>query len=177
VDWREVLREFVTASTKGKDEYTWRKFNRRLLPSDIYLPTVENETIGEVVVAIDTSGSIGQDQINAFASELVSICEAVNPDALRVLWWDTKVHGEQKFTENYGNIGALLKPLGGGGTLVSSVSDYIVKKKINAECLIVFTDGYVESDVKWNISMPTLWFITENKDWTVPSGKKVIFNN
>ena len=177
VDWREVLREFVTASTKGKDEYTWRKFNRRLLPSDIYLPTVENETIGEVVVAIDTSGSIGQDQINAFASELVSICEAVNPDALRVLWWDTKVHGEQKFTENYGNIGALLKPLGGGGTLVSSVSDYIVKKKINAECLIVFTDGYVESDVKWNISIPTLWFITENKGWTVPSGKKVIFNN
>ena len=87
VDWRDALREFVSASCKGKDEYTWRKFNRRLLPSDIYLPTVENETIGEVIVAIDTSGSIGQDQINEFASELVSICEAVEPDAVRVLCW------------------------------------------------------------------------------------------
>ena len=177
IDWREVLREFVTASCKGKDEYTWRKFNRRLIPSDLYVPTVENETIGEVVVAIDTSGSIGQEQINAFASELVSICEAVNPDSLRVLWWDTKVHGEQKFTEDYGNIGALLKPLGGGGTKVSSVAEYINEEKIEAECVIVFTDGYVESDVVWNISSPTLWFITENKHWEVPCGKKVIFKD
>ena len=101
----------------------------------------------------------------------------MNPDSLRVLWWDTKVHGEQKFTEDYGNIGALLKPLGGGGTNVSSVAKYINQKKINAECVIVFTDGYVERDVKWEISSPTLWFITDNKDWEVPSGKKVIFNN
>jgi predicted metal-dependent peptidase len=176
VDWREALRDFVTASCKGKDEYTWRKFNRRLLPSDIYLPTVENETIGEVVVAIDTSGSIGQDQINEFATELVSICEAVEPDAVRVLWWDTKVHGQQLFTDNYQNIGTMLKPQGGGGTRVSCVSEYINKHKLKAECVLVFTDGYLENDVKWNVSDPTLWMITDNKDWEVPSGKKVIFN-
>ena len=73
INWRDALRDFVTSSCKGKDEFTWRKFNRRLLPNDIYMPTVESETIGEVVVAIDTSGSIGQEQINEFASELVSI--------------------------------------------------------------------------------------------------------
>jgi predicted metal-dependent peptidase len=177
VNWREALRDFVTASCKGKDEFTWRRFNRRLLPSDIYLPTVENETIGEVVVAIDTSGSIGQEQINEFATELVSICELVEPDSVRVLWWDTMVHGEQIFTNNYQNIGGMLKPLGGGGTKVGCVSEYINEKKINAECVIVFTDGYVEREVEWKISAPTLWFVTENKDWDVPSGKKVIFNN
>ena len=75
INWRDALRDFVTSSCKGKDEFTWRKFNRRLLPNDIYMPTVESETIGEVVVAIDTSGSIGQEQINEFASELVFICE------------------------------------------------------------------------------------------------------
>ena len=173
IDWREVLRDFVTASCKGKDEYTWRKFNRRVISNDIYLPTVENETIGEVVVAIDTSGSIGQAELNVFASELVSICEAVSPDAVRVLWWDTKVHGEQLFTDNYDQIGSMLKPLGGGGTKVSCVSDYINKKKINAECVLVFTDGYLEHDVKWDISAPTLWLVTDNKSWTPPSGKLV----
>ena len=173
IDWREVLRDFVTASCKGKDEYTWRKFNRRVISNDIYLPTVENETIGEVVVAIDTSGSIGEAELNAFASELVSICEAVSPDAVRVLWWDTKVHGEQLFTDNYDQIGSMLKPLGGGGTKVSCVSDYINKKKINAECVLVFTDGYLEHDVKWDISAPTLWLVTDNKSWTPPSGKLV----
>ena len=177
IDWKKELAEFVTSSCKGKDEYTWRKFNRRLISNDIYLPTVENETIGEVVVAIDTSGSIGQQQLNEFASELVSICEAVSPDAVRVLWWDTKVHGEQLFTDNYDQIGSMLKPLGGGGTRVSSVAEYINKKKINAECVLVFTDGYLESDVVWNISAPTLWMVTENRNWTPPTGKKVFMEN
>ena len=177
IDWKKELAEFVTSSCKGKDEYTWRKFNRRLISNDIYLPTVENETIGEVVVAIDTSGSIGQQQLNEFASELVSICEAVSPDAVRILWWDTKVHGEQLFTDNYDQIGSMLKPLGGGGTRVSSVAEYINKKKINAECVLVFTDGYLESDVVWNISAPTLWMVTENKNWTPPTGKKVFMEN
>jgi predicted metal-dependent peptidase len=177
IDWKKELAEFVTSSCKGKDEYTWRKFNRRVISNDIYLPTVENETIGEVVVAIDTSGSIGQQQLNEFASELVSICEAVSPDAVRILWWDTKVHGEQLFTDNYDQIGSMLKPLGGGGTRVSSVAEYINKKKINAECVLVFTDGYLENDVVWNISSPTLWMVTENKNWTPPTGKKVFMEN
>jgi len=177
IDWKKELADFVTSSCKGKDEYTWRKFNRRVISNDIYLPTVENETIGEVVVAIDTSGSIGQEQLNEFASELVSICEAVSPDAVRILWWDTKVHGEQLFTDNYDQIGSMLKPLGGGGTRVSSVAEYINKKKINAECVLVFTDGYLESDVVWNILSPTLWMVTENKNWTPPTGKKVFMEN
>jgi len=176
IDWRTELREFVASSTKGKDEFTWRKFNRRLLPNDIYLPTVENETIGEIVVAIDTSGSIDQEQINEFASELASICEAVEPESVRVLWWDTMVHGEQRFANNYQNIGGMLKPQGGGGTRVGCVAEYINKHKVKAECVLVFTDGYVENDVKWDINVPTLWLVTRNKRWTSPSGRVVVFN-
>lgn len=173
IDWKAELAEFVSSACKGKDEYTWRKFNKRQLANDMYLPSVENETIGEVVVAIDTSGSIGQEQINSFAAELVSICEAVQPDTVRVLWWDTMVHGEQLFTDNYQNIGAMLKPQGGGGTRVSCVADYLNKKKVNAECVLVFTDGYLENEVKWDISHPTLWLVTENKNWVPPIGKVV----
>lgn len=177
INWRDALRDFVSSSCKGKDEFTWRKFNRRLLPNDIYMPTVESETIGEVVVAIDTSGSIGQEQINEFASELVSICEAVEPEAVRILWWDTKVHGEQKFKpDQYASIASMLKPQGGGGTRVGCVSEYINKKSIKAECVIVFTDGYVEGDPKWQIDAPTLWMVTENKHWTPPAGKMVKFD-
>ena len=177
IDWRSVLREFVSASCKGKDEYTWRKFNRRQLPNDMYLPTVEDETIGEIVVAIDTSGSIDQKQINEFATELVSICEAVSPDAVRVLWWDTMVHGEQIFTDNYQNVGNMLKPKGGGGTRVSCVSEYINKKQIKTEAVLVFTDGFLESDIQWSVDAPSLWLVTQNKHWTPPVGKKVFVEN
>jgi len=174
IDWRKELAEFVTASCKGKDEYTWRKFNRRLIPSDLYMPTVEDESIGEIVVAIDTSGSIDQEQINEFATELVSIAEAVQPDVIRVLWWDTMVHGEQIFKDNFDQIASMLKPKGGGGTKVSCVSEYLNKKKVKADCCLVFTDGYVESNVRWDIPYPTLWLVTQNRGWDVPTGKKVV---
>ena len=176
VDWRREFADYVSAACKGKDEYTWRKFNRRMLPNDLFLPTVEDETIGEIVVPIDTSGSIGQKELNEFASELVSIAELVQPEAIRIIWWDTKVHGEQLFTDNYAQIGSMLKPKGGGGTRVSCVSEYINKKKIKAECVVVFTDGYLENDVVWNIDSPTLWLVTENKHWTPPTGKMVFVN-
>lgn len=173
VDWRQVLSEFVNATCRGKDEYTWRKFNKRLLANDMYSPSIENETIGEVVVAIDTSGSIGEAQLNEFATELASICQATSPSKVRVLWWDTQVHGEQIFENDYANIATMLKPQGFGGTTVSCVSEYVISNSINAECVIVFTDGYVENDVKWDINSPTLWLVTMNKDFNPPKGKTV----
>jgi len=177
VDWREALREFVSSSTKGNDEFTWRRMNKRHMANDIYLPSVENESIGEIVVAIDTSGSIGGAEITEFATELVSICEVCQPEVVRVLWWDTEVHGEQVFRDNYSDIAKLLKPLGGGGTHVSCVSEYLVKNKVKAECVLVFTDGYVENDINWKITDPTLWMVTQRRDFVPPVGKKVMFGD
>lgn len=174
VDWRDALRDFVSASIKGKDEFTWRKLNKRQIANDIYVPSVENETIGEVVVAIDTSGSIGTDQLTEFATELMSICETCSPDKVRVLWWDTDVHGEQVFQNDYQDIAKLLKPQGGGGTHVGCVAKYINKENIRAECVIVFTDGYVEDNIEWNISNPTLWLVTQNKGFVPPNGAKMV---
>ena len=172
IDWRHELRDFVTSSTKGSEEFTWRRFNKRLMANDIYMPSLETNSVGELIIAIDTSGSIGSLELTEFASELASICSVCSPSGVRVLWWDTEVHGEQKFEPSqYENIAKLLKPLGGGGTHVSSVSEYINKHKIVAEGVIVFTDGYVENDIQWNISAPTMWLVTQNENLKVPSGK------
>ena len=176
VDWREVLREFVMSQMRGKDEMTWRRMNKRQMVNDIYMPSVISETMGEIVVAIDTSGSIDNKQISEFASELASICEVCNPEKVRVLWWDTAVHGEQVFEAgDYSNIGKMLKPMGGGGTHVSCVSEYLIKHDHNPECVLVFTDGYVESDIKWSITAPSIWFVTQRKDFEPPLGNKAVY--
>jgi predicted metal-dependent peptidase len=175
IDWREVLREFVQSQMRGKDEMTWRRMNKRHMANDIYLPSVISETMGEIVVAIDTSGSIDNRQINEFASELASICETCNPESVRVLWWDTKVHGEQVFKDgDYNNLGSMLKPMGGGGTHVGCVNDYMVKESLNPECVLVFTDGYVEDNIQWSITAPTMWFVTMNKTFNPPLGGKLV---
>ena len=176
IDWKEVLREFVSSLCVGKQEYSWRRYNRRMVANDIYIPVAMGETVGEIVVGIDTSGSIGTEELNKFATELVSICETVEPEKVRVIWWDTHAHGEQVFQGNYAGLQHMLKPMGGGGTRVSCVSEYLVKENINAECVILFTDGHVEPNIKWTHQAPVLWVITANKDLNVPVGKKVFMD-
>jgi predicted metal-dependent peptidase len=174
VDWKEVLREFVSNHCKGKDEYTWRRLNMRRVVDEIYMPSVESEAVDEIIVAIDTSGSISPRILAEFAAELASICETVLPRAVRVLWWDTRVAGEQLFQDDYGNIHNRLHPQGGGGTHVTCVSNYIIEKNLNAECLILLTDGYVENDINWRVALPTLWLVTENTSFMPPANGKMV---
>jgi predicted metal-dependent peptidase len=173
IDWKEELRDFVSSTVRGRDELTWRRFNRNLLANDILAPSVESETMTEVIVALDTSGSIDQEMIGKFAFQLQLICDMVTPTTVRVLWWDTEVHGEQVFDGDSPNIKDILKPMGGGGTHVGCVSEYIVKKKYKPDCIVVFTDGYVESDIQWITGVDTLWLVTENRSFVAPKGKMV----
>lgn len=174
VDWKEELSQFITNYVRGADELTWRRFNRRRLADDDYMPTTISETVGEIIVPIDTSGSIGGEDLARFAGELASICEVCQPERVRVLWWDTKVHAEQVFSGNYADLCKLLKPMGGGGTKVTCVSDYINKNNLNADCVVMFTDGYVGSTLNWSLTLPTLWLVTGNRRFTSPAGGKVV---
>jgi predicted metal-dependent peptidase len=84
------------------------------------------------------------------------------------------VAGEQKFEDKYEGLASLLKPQGGGGTRVSAVPEYIKSKNIQAQAIVVFTDGYVESNIQWDINTPTLWLITHNKSLSIPAGHKQV---
>jgi len=176
IDWREVLQDFWTAHVRGRDELTWRRFNKHRMADDYYLPSTINETIGEVILAIDTSGSICNEDIAKVASRVKELCETLPPERIRILWWDTEVHGEQVFAENYDGIVGMLKPMGGGGTRAGCVSDYIIKNNLNADCLVVFTDGHVEAEVKWATSIPPIWIIKEggSETFVPPRGQKVV---
>lgn len=178
VNWADETKEFVSNSTRGSDEYTWRKMNKRRLADDHYFPSTENEKVGKIFVFIDTSGSIGQAQLDEFGGELAGICELCQPEELHILWWDTQVHGEQIFFEgDFNNLRSLLKPMGGGGTRVTCCSEYMSGKKCDADCVIVFTDGYVEGDINWTIKIPTLWLVTQCESFTPPVGKLVKFKS
>lgn len=179
IDWREVLQDFWSSHVRGRDEFTWRRFNKGRLADDYYLPSSINETIGEVIIAIDTSGSINNEDIAKVAARIKELCETLPPDRIRVLWWDTEVHGEQVFSENYDSIVSMLKPIGGGGTRAASVSEYIAKNNLSADCMIVFTDGHVEEEVKWDTSIQTIWIIKEggNETFSPPRGQKVVMKS
>lgn len=173
VDWREVLRDFITSTCAGSDYSTWRKPNRRYIGAGMYMPSGISEQIGEIVVAIDTSGSIGGLQLSAFLSEVGSIAETVHPEAIRLLYWDTEVCGDEVYKgDEVANLVKSTKPKGGGGTTVECVPAYLQDKQIKAQCVIVLTDGYLGGSWgDWH--HPLLWVILDNKN-AVPSVGKAV---
>lgn len=160
VDWRKYLRDFVTSYCQDKDESTWRRPSRRWVAQDTYMPSTIGESVGWLTVAVDTSGSIGENEIGQFLGEVVSICENVRPEGVHLLYWDTAVAKHEIYTQD--QLQSLLtstKPAGGGGTSPNCIPQYLRDKKIKAECCVVLTDGYVSS---WgdNWPCPVLWGIT-----------------
>lgn len=175
VDWVQETRQFVSASMAGRQEYTWRQFDRRRLANGYYCPSIEDETVGDLAVFIDCSGSTLLPRVwNRFVGELVSLCHRVRPERLRVVYWDTEVQAVQNFTEReFDSIKSLIRPVGGGGTRVGCINDYVMQNSLRGKmnCAVVFTDGYVESSFDWQMPCPTLWLVTENEMFVPPVGK------
>ena len=172
IDWREQLRDFVSEVSAGKDYSTWRKPNRRFIGEGIYMPSSMSETMGELVIACDTSGSIGQKELTQFLSECKVIFDSVRPARVRILYWDTAICGDEKYEQvELENIINSTKPKGGGGTDVTCITRHITQHNIKAEAVIVFTDGYVGSWGTW--SLPLLWCFIGNKSANPPVGKRL----
>lgn len=173
VNWREQLREFVNATCKNKDRTSWKRPHKRFIGHDIYMPSMIGEAIGQVVIGIDTSGSIGDKELSEFLTEVVAICDDVSPSSIELLYWDTIVAGHETYHQgDYKSLVQSTKPAGGGGTHVGCVNQYIKDKRIQPEAIIILTDGYVEDDFGGNWEYPTLWAIT-SKHITSPHGKTI----
>jgi predicted metal-dependent peptidase len=174
VDWREVLREFVKATCNAKDASSWRRPNRRFLSTGVYMPSMIGEKVGHLVVAIDTSGSIGGSELAEFLSEVKGIAEEVNPEVVDLMYWDCNVAAHEVYEgSEVSNIVSSTKPRGGGGTSPSCVSAYLKEKAIVPECTIILTDGYVGGDWGREWTSEVLWCIVGGNDEVAPNGKTV----
>ena len=91
INWKEALRDFVKSATHGKEKSSWKRLHKRYIGMDIVMPSQYSEKVGGIAIGIDTSGSIGSEELNQFLSEVKSICEEVNPEAIDLLYWDTNV--------------------------------------------------------------------------------------
>ena len=171
-EWRQHFREFFDTICKGDEHSRFVPPNKRFAPLGILLPSHFSYNKGEIIIAGDTSGSMGPIYPILFG-EIAQIAQTVMPDALRVIWWDTSVCGEQLFKpDDYHAIATLMKPMGGGGTSPQCVVKYIAKKQYKPRAVIWLTDGYLSGD---NAVVPcaALWGIVDNEQFIPPQGKAV----
>lgn len=171
-DWRGPLRRFITEIGEGDEQSRFNPPNKRFLPLGIIMPSHFDEAMEELLVACDTSGSMTGVYPIVFG-EIANICKTVLPKRVRVLWWDTRVAGEQVFTpQDFDKIKDLMKPAGGGGTTVSCVAQYVRQKQYKPKAVIYLSDGYIEAcyDV---VPGNVLWGIVGNPGFVPLRGKKL----
>ncbi|TIH14075.1 hypothetical protein D0S45_13515 [Marinifilum sp. JC120] len=168
LDWRELLDRFISA--RARNDYAWTPPNRRYLHMGLYLPSLSTEQLPEVVLAVDTSGSIAPQELEQFAAELSSILEAYDT-TIRVLWCDIEITGEQVFSR--ADLPLELQPQGGGGTDFRPVFNFIEHKNIAPACLVYLSDMECGQFPEHEPDYPVLWARTGGAGYAPPFGEMI----
>ncbi len=172
INWREVLREFV--NKRIKRDYVWNRPHRRYISQGLYFPTKGGETIGRIIVANDTSGSMDWGNArSACATEIQGLVEQIGCP-LVILHHDAAVCNVQEWVPEEGPL--TLEPRGGGGTSHVPVFEWITKHGCDWEeevsCIICLTDLYTEFPRSLP-ELPTLWAVVGNPQGKAPFGQTI----
>ena len=172
LDWRTILSRFV--GELARTDYSFRFPNVRYAQSGFTLPSLKQETIGKVIFGMDTSGSMGHDQLREIVGEVCGALSEYEKDGVdpevTILWCDTEVH-EQTVSDP-----SEFNPQGGGGTDFAPVFEYVKDKGYEPKALIYLTDGYCNSFGD-DPGYPVLWGLTEKCDYFDPPwGETMVIN-
>lgn len=160
LDWKTILREMITSC--AKNDYCLIPPNRRHLYRNIYLPGITGQEI-KIAVAIDSSGSISDQEIKEFLSEVKGICDTYEEYTIHLFTCDTRIH--QRFELHP------MDPLptvveGRGGT--SFVEPIKEAAKLDITSLVYLTDLYGDFGERPNF--PVVWVSVSGDDVKPPWG-------
>lgn len=169
--YEDKLRQFVEAH--ARDDYDWSLPDRSYLQHGLYIPSLHNEVIGEILVVLDTSGSVTDRQVGRFCGDLSLILSDVKPQKVRVVYTDTKVQNVETYEPE--DFPIRPRPRGGGGTDFTSVMQYIRTNDFQPKCVIFYTD--LETS-RWgdDPGVPVLWVKWGASQKVPPFGEVIELN-
>lgn len=163
VNWRERIRQFVGGNKP--DDYSYRRPNRKQMAlNQVMMPTIDYKGAGVVVIGVDSSGSVGQEEMKQFFGEIKSIHAEMAPDLLIVIWCDVQIqHVDRYFPHDEFNDNIRH---GNGGTQLSPVFHYTDKMmmeeglEINSFIFLTDLEVYLEEFKGLDPAYPVLWVST-----------------
>jgi predicted metal-dependent peptidase len=165
--WPVILNRFLDQRTR--EEYSWARRNRRY--RDDYMPSLHSYGLGHLTFAIDTSGSIDDDELQEMLSEIKGVQQIFNPEHMTIIDCDSVIHSVYEIDQNTDIMS--LNFNGGGGTRFQPVLDYVSEHPTQA--LIYFTDLEGESLLE-PVEYPVLWICNSNHE-PATIGETVYINN
>lgn len=163
--WFRILQKYL--QNFAKNDYTFRIPNRRFFPKH-HLPSLYSNTLIDLAIAVDTSGSVSDADFLRFVSETHGILKMMKPSKITLIQFDTAIKSvnEVKSVQELMQV----KFKGRGGTEIEPVINWANEKK--PQLLLIFSDGqfrFYNHETKVN----TLWLIHENPNFISPFGKVI----
>jgi predicted metal-dependent peptidase len=160
-DWRGYIRRFTGVSTKVYTKKIRRKENRRFSDN----PGMKVKMKQHMLLAIDTSGSVSNDELTEFMSEIHHIYKA-GVD-ITIVQCDTSIRSIESYKGKNE-----LKVHGRGGTYFDPVLEYYNEHQRQFTSLVYFTDGECDAHVKPKGNV--LWVLSERSHMNNDLPGKVI---
>lgn len=154
LDWKSLLARFLLRELRA--DYSWEAPNPRYLPSGVYIPAFVRVKSGTVVVAVDTSGSLSDDDLEALFSECRGIAAVENVEVVLVTA-DCEVKGSE--TISRWQCPDIFSGAGGGGTDYRPVFKWVGLKHLFPRCLVYLTDGWCDRFPADVPEYPVLWAV------------------
>jgi len=168
VPWRMLLARYLVA--RARDDYTYMRPSRR--EGQAILPALRGHEM-DLVVALDTSGSIDDEEIREFASEIDAIKGQVRARiTLLACDWDLAPGAPWRF-EPWERFEPPAEIRGGGGTRFKPVFDWVEREGLRPDLLVYFTDAQGEFPAR-EPPYPVLWLVKGGAE--VPWGLRVQLN-
>lgn len=140
MNWRELLQQQIQSTIR--DDYTFARPSRKGWHTGAILPGMNFMETIDLCIAIDMSGSIGDDQGRDFLSEVKGIMDQYKDYNIKIWCFDTKVYNEQDYAADSGESISEYQLRGGGGTDFMCNWTYMKEEGIEPKKFIMFTDGY-----------------------------------
>lgn len=162
--WHTILRRWFLS--QAKTDFSWQRPNKRFFP-DFYLPSMLSTSLVDVMVAVDISGSVSDDDFKQFVSETASIMKKLKPKNIRFVQFDTRIQQD----DNIRSMSDLKKLsfTGRGGTDPTPVIE--LAQKVKPKVLLFFTDGEFYMDRVPEYKGNLVWLIHNNERFSAPFGK------
>jgi len=157
LDWKDVLRKFIVQVIPHDFSYT--RPSKKSYSCGYYMPMIKREHI-ELVIGVDSSGSISDPEYAEFLSEIYAMCKQFECLRATVIVCDAAVQEVVEIDENFDP--NMVHGRGYGGTDSIPVYNYI-EENMNMETvklLVYFTDGYINIPDK-EYTFQTLWIVTK----------------
>lgn len=173
IPWHEVMRRFFRSI--NYNDYKWDRPDRvGFFKTRTIQPRLYSEQLDSLVICIDTSGSIGQKELNEFAYHTNGVIQETNPQKVYLIYINANVCGD---VEEYdrSQFPITFEARGGGGTDFRPAFDWCKEHGVTPDVLLYFTDMYgtFPND---DPGFPTLW-ITATPNHKVPFGEVINFND